>query len=152
MKKRKVSRQKQPVARILFSQGEGADFSAQNSLEKIFRNFLEVFPQKPALVECRFVRSAEMQQLNRQYRKKNKATDVLSFSSSQPTSLLGSIIIDLDTAAEQAQFYRHSLKQEVEELFIHGLLHLAGMDHENFAEAQLMKSYEKSLFKKGGSQ
>lgn len=144
MKKPKVSRPKQP-AQILFSEGEAARFSSRSSLKRIFKNFLQLLPQESAVVECRFVRSPEMRILNRQYKKKDKATDVLSFASRDRALMLGSIIIDLDTAASQAKDYKHSLNKEVQELFVHGLLHLAGMDHENFAEAQLMKFYEQHL-------
>ena len=71
----------------------------------------------------------EMQTLNRRFRKKNKATDVLSFPSESP-GIAGDIAISLEFAAENAAELGHSLATEVEILVLHGMLHLAGFDHE----------------------
>lgn len=71
----------------------------------------------------------EMQALNRRYRKKNKATDVLSFPSETP-GIAGDIAISLEIAAENASELGHSLATEIEILIVHGMLHLAGFDHE----------------------
>jgi len=71
----------------------------------------------------------EMQQLNRRFRKKNKATDVLSFPSSTP-GIVGDIAISLQIAAANAEDLDHSLADEVKILILHGMLHLAGLDHE----------------------
>lgn len=74
----------------------------------------------------------EIRRLNRTFRKKNKATDVLSFPA--PADLAeehaGDLAISIDTAARQAESFGHSLNDEVKILLLHGLLHLAGMDHE----------------------
>lgn len=109
---------------------------------KVLKEIFSVFPSSKRLIELKFVRSPEMQKLNFQYRGKNKPTDVLSFSFNG-ADLLGIIIIDLDMAKKQAKAYGHSFRQEVLELFIHGVLHLLGMDHETLPEADLMKTYEK---------
>lgn len=93
------------------------------------------------IVELHLMKSAEMKRLNLQFRKKNKPTDVLSFLSSS-SDRLGTVLIDLQTAQKQADFYKHSLKQEIEELFIHGLLHLLGFDHEKANDARIMARYE----------
>ena len=71
----------------------------------------------------------EMQALNRRFRKKNKATDVLSFPS-QTSGVAGDIAISLEIAAANAAELGHSLATEVKILILHGLLHLAGYDHE----------------------
>ncbi len=71
----------------------------------------------------------EMQALNRRFRKNNKATDVLSFPS-QTKGMAGDIAISLEIAASNAEILRHSLATEVKILILHGLLHLAGYDHE----------------------
>jgi probable rRNA maturation factor len=74
----------------------------------------------------------EIRRLNRTFRKKNKATDVLSFPAPEEISAehAGDLAISLDTAAKQAESFGHSLGAEVRILLLHGLLHLAGMDHE----------------------
>ncbi len=74
----------------------------------------------------------EIHRLNRHYRGKDQPTDVLSFPLSdalQPT-LLGDVVISVETATRQAQRRRHSLREEVQTLLIHGILHLLGYDHE----------------------
>jgi len=76
-----------------------------------------------------------LKRLNRDFRGKNKATDVLSFPA--PTEdeggqadYAGDIAISLDTAARAATLYGHTLRDEIRILLLHGLLHLNGMDHE----------------------
>jgi len=71
----------------------------------------------------------EMQALNRRFRHKNKATDVLSFPSQVP-GVAGDIAISLEIAAANAAELGHDLATEVKILILHGLLHLAGFDHE----------------------
>ena len=65
-----------------------------------------------------------MRRLNRQFRGKNYATDVLSFPPDE-------MAISLDRAAAQAKELGHSLDAELRILMLHGALHLCGMDHEN---------------------
>ena len=71
----------------------------------------------------------EIRRLNRQFRKKDKVTDVLSFPASA-RGCAGDIAIALPVAAAQARRYGHGLREEVELLLLHGLLHLRGYDHE----------------------
>ena len=70
-----------------------------------------------------------MQALNRRFRRKNKPTDVLSFPSATP-GVAGDIAISLEIAAENAVELGHPLATEVKILILHGMLHLAGYDHE----------------------
>ncbi len=73
-----------------------------------------------------------MRRLNRTFRKKNKATDVLSFPAPpEAEGMTGDLAISLDTAARQAAEQGHTLRDEVRILLLHGLLHLAGEDHES---------------------
>jgi probable rRNA maturation factor len=74
---------------------------------------------------------ATLRRLNKTFRGKNKATDVLSFPAAEnPDGHAGDLAISLDTAARQAAAFGHSLRDEVRILLLHGLLHLSGMDHE----------------------
>ena len=69
--------------------------------------------------------------LNRRFRKKNKATDVLSFPVvDSGHGLAGDLAISVETAARQAADQGHKLSVELRVLMLHGLLHLAGLDHE----------------------
>lgn len=70
-----------------------------------------------------------MRTLNRTFRKINKPTDVLSFPSVTP-GVAGDIAISLEIAAENAAELGHPLATEVKVLILHGMLHLAGYDHE----------------------
>lgn len=67
-----------------------------------------------------------IQALNRRFRKKNKPTDVLSF----PRDGGGDIAVSADIARQNATRYRHSAANELKVLVLHGMLHLAGHDHE----------------------
>lgn len=74
--------------------------------------------------------------LNKEFRKKDKATDVLSFpvDAEHPSAAkkqAGDLAISLDTAHRQAEEHGHALQVEVKILMLHGLLHLAGYDHES---------------------
>lgn len=74
--------------------------------------------------------------LNRQFRKKDAPTDVLSFPppegpNGQRNRSAGDLAISLETAARQAESHGHSLATEVKVLILHGALHLAGFDHES---------------------
>ena len=71
----------------------------------------------------------QMRSLNRRFRGKNKATDVLSFPSQTP-GVAGDIAISLEIAARNADAFGHDLATEVKILILHGMLHLAGYDHE----------------------
>jgi probable rRNA maturation factor len=77
---------------------------------------------------------AAIHRLNRRFRGKNLATDVLSFPAeaamSGPEKIAGDLAISVPTALRQAVEQGHSLSTEVKVLILHGLLHLAGYDHE----------------------
>jgi probable rRNA maturation factor len=74
---------------------------------------------------------ATLRSLNKTFRGKNKATDVLSFpAADNPYGHAGDLAVSLDTAARQAESFGHTLRDEVRILLLHGLLHLSGMDHE----------------------
>ena len=73
----------------------------------------------------------ELKRLNKAFRGKNKATDVLSFPAAEEADgIAGDVAVSLDTAARQAAEHGHALRDEVRILLLHGLLHLAGEDHE----------------------
>ncbi|MGB2606377.1 MAG: rRNA maturation RNase YbeY [Candidatus Sulfotelmatobacter sp.] len=80
--------------------------------------------------------SQELRSLNRQFRGADKATDVLSFPSTPATNqqtrrVAGEVAISADIARDNANLLEHSLAEEVKILALHGILHLAGFDHEH---------------------
>ena len=82
-------------------------------------------------IELILTTDEEIQKLNKTYRNKDKPTDVLSFPLEEmPGMPLGSIVISIDTAKRGAEEFGHSVEDEIKLLFIHGLLHLLGYDHE----------------------
>ncbi len=86
-------------------------------------------------VSVLFTTDAAIRRLNRQFRGKNKATDVLSFPAlaSGPLKIAGDLAISIPTARRQAEERGHSLAIEIKVLMLHALLHLAGYDHETDA-------------------
>lgn len=83
-------------------------------------------------VELIVVKNDEIQKLNSEHRNIDKATDVLSFPMDFdfPNMPLGSIVISTDFVEEKAKEYGHSFDEEFTLLYIHGILHLLGYDHE----------------------
>jgi probable rRNA maturation factor len=75
--------------------------------------------------------NSDLQTLNRRFRGKDKPTDVLSFPASlQQEKFAGDIAISAAIASKNARLLRHSIANEIKVLVLHGLLHLAGYDHE----------------------
>ena len=90
---------------------------------------------------------ARVRALNRQFRRKDTATDVLSFPSGESDNL-GDIVIASGVAARQARAAGHSLQTELRVLALHGLLHLLGYDHED--DDGRMARLERRLRRQGG--
>ncbi len=90
---------------------------------------------------------SRLRELNRSFRNKNKATDVLSFPAPEnPECIAGDLAISVQTAARQAADHGHTLAEELRILMLHGVLHLAGMDHE--LDGGEMRERESELRKK----
>lgn len=88
-----------------------------------------------------FLQSAEMKKINFQYRGKNRPTDVLSFSGETQFNELGELLFCVPVLRRQAKEQKHSFEAELVYMWIHGLLHLLGYDHE------LSKKEEKLMFR-----
>jgi probable rRNA maturation factor len=73
----------------------------------------------------------KIRDLNSKFRRKNSATDVLSFPAAAANGFVGDIAISVDIARKNARALGHSLDDEIRILILHGILHLAGYDHEN---------------------
>ena len=88
-------------------------------------------------------------EINREYRKVDRPTDVISFALNEgdepniegeiPVNMLGDIIISVEKAIEQAGDYGHSVRREIAFLTVHGMLHLLGYDHIEEAYHELSK-------------
>lgn len=82
-----------------------------------------------------------IKRLNRIYRKKNRPTDVLSFAFDDP-DLLGEIYISLPRCKVQSRRFGLICNQEVRRMFVHGMFHLLGYDHQTAKERALMEARE----------
>jgi probable rRNA maturation factor len=123
------------------------DSKIEALVEQVVQKALEVEVEDDYEVSISFVDNQEIKELNKQYRDKDTATDVLSFPLMefeeteenynnedeyvQEDRLLGDIVISLEKAQEQAADYGHSFERELAFLVVHGILHLLGMDHED---------------------
>ena len=97
----------------------------------------------PAEISIALVSDQRIRALNRQYRRKDKATDVLSF---EPADLA----IATGVARRQARDAGHSYLDELKTLALHGLLHLMGYDHHARSDGGRMARLERRLRRKGG--
>jgi len=120
----------------------------------------EIAPQGISELHLLLVNDARMREINFQFRKKDKPTDVLSFPQFTPQqirgervvgdeagSYLGDLVISTETTIRQAKRFKVSLQAEVTRLLVHGVLHLCGYDHEKVParEAQRMRRRERVI-------
>jgi len=125
------------------------DFDNRSKM-KLDISFLEKISSKVTdkNIELIITTNKQIKAINNEFRGKNKATDVLSFPiiDSDITFILGTIIISKNMAIKGAKKFGHSFNDEISLLFIHGLLHLIGYDHET--DNGEMRKKEKKLIKK----
>lgn len=107
-------------------------------------------------VSVSFVDDNEIHKLNKQFRDMDRPTDVLSFplgengvydvNNETGASLLGDIVISIQTALRQAELYGHSLEREIGFLTVHSMLHLLGYDHEESKlQERIMREKEETI-------
>ena len=98
-----------------------------------FARKLEARVTDGSTFDCLITTDAELRRLNREFRGKDRTTDVLSFPAAEVPSgpkRLGDLAISLPRARAQAREFGHAAEQEIQILMLHGVLHLLGMDHE----------------------
>lgn len=121
------------------------------SVKRTAKRLLEAVGETASALSISFVNDAQIREINREHRGKDKATDVLSFPLAAPDApgagerLLGDVVISVDTAKRQAADYDASLEAEVNRLLIHGVLHIMGHDHEETEEQRRMRAEERRL-------
>lgn len=139
------------TVQVAHAQGE----AMEKPLASLARTYLERLGLTGCELSLSLVGDRAIRRLNRTWRKKDKATDVLSFPAGDlPKGTpgprqLGDVVISLDTAKRQAKEYGRTLEAEVARYLAHGLLHLLGHDHERPQEARKMAALEEKLL--GGS-
>lgn len=105
-----------------------------------------------AEVSITLTNNEHIHEINREYRKVDRPTDVISFALNEgdepniegeiPVNMLGDIIISVEKAIEQAGDYGHSVRREIAFLTVHGMLHLLGYDHIEEADRVEMRKEE----------
>lgn len=134
------------------------NFENLRSYKKIFKTTLKLLEIKGRTeVNIIIVDNKEIKKISKEYKKKDKATDVLSFPSDWRIlkeqigyNMLGDIFISHEKVLEQAKLYGHSNKREWCYLFVHGLLHLIGYDHLNKKDETEMNGIASEVLKKVG--
>jgi probable rRNA maturation factor len=108
---------------------------------------------RPATVTLRYVAEAEGRRLNREYRGRDYATNVLTFVYSEPgarAALAGDIVVCVPVVHREAARQRRRVAAHFAHLVIHGALHLQGYDHETAADAARMEMRETAILGKFG--
>lgn len=114
-----------------------------NTAEEIFKKEKITSEQSIDVILCS---DRYIQKLNAGYRDIDKATDVLSFPFDDP-DFLGEIYISLQRAKMQSEEYGNNYDQEILRLFVHGIFHLLGYDHETESEGKIMRRKESRYVK-----
>jgi len=95
-----------------------------------------------------------IRELNRNYRKRDEATDVLSFAQVDTADdfliegdrfYAGDIVISMETLAKNSNYFNVGMNEELKRLLVHGILHLSGMDHVNNNPDQEMLAYQEKI-------
>ncbi|TCK06895.1 rRNA maturation RNase YbeY [Marinobacterium mangrovicola] len=132
---------------------DNADLPSAESVERWVTTALEGRRDRGEIC-IRIVTPEESQTLNREYRGKDKPTNVLSFPFDVPPGipmdLLGDLAICADVVAEEAVEQEKSLQDHWAHMVIHGTLHLLGFDHINDDEAEEMEALERDLLARLG--
>ncbi|MFZ1804684.1 MAG: rRNA maturation RNase YbeY [Nitrospira sp.] len=125
------------------------------TLAHVAENLLSAVGESRSELSLELIGDRRMRRLNREYRKKDRPTDVLAFPIREAvmphgvrpaTHMLGDVVISLPTAVRQAKEAGRSIDDELTMLLVHGVLHLCGYDHErNPREAAQMARRERAL-------
>jgi probable rRNA maturation factor len=128
----------------------------QSTLAHLAEHVLSAVGESRSELSLELIGDRRMRRLNREYRKKDRPTDVLAFPIREAvmprgmypvTQMLGDVVISLPTAVRQAKEAGRSIDDELVMLLVHGVLHLCGYDHErNPREAARMLRRERALF------
>ena len=105
---------------------------------------------RPAQVTLRIVGEREGESLNRKFRRKPHATNVLTFGYTGDGGLAGDIVLCAPVIAREARRQGKALEAHYAHLTVHGLLHLQGFDHGNPREARIMEARETAILRRLG--
>ena len=115
-----------------------------------FRRWVKAALMQPAEIVLRLVNKAEGRELNKQFRGKDYATNVLTFVYDDTQPLTGDIVLCAPVVGAEAQQQNKDLLAHYAHLTVHGVLHLQGYDHTEDAEAAEMEQLETHILAKLG--
>ncbi len=113
--------------------------------QKQLRRWASAALVQDASVTLRIVGEAEGRRLNREFRGKDCATNVLTFAYPEQRPLAGDIVLCAPVVRQEAQAQGIDLTAHYAHLVVHGVLHLQGYDHERAAAAEIMESLESEI-------
>ena len=119
--------------------------AAQLPSQKELRRWASAALVQDAAVTLRIVGEAEGRRLNREFRGKDYATNVLTFAYPEQQPLAGDIVLCAPVVRQGAHAQGVDLAAHYAHLVVHGMLHLQGYDHERAAAAQLMEALESEI-------
>jgi probable rRNA maturation factor len=126
---------------------------SRSALTRAARRFLKRLALRGCELSVLVVGDGAIRQLNRRWRRKDAATDVLSFpadATPAPLKVLGDVVISYETAQRRAKASGTPVQVELDRYLAHGLLHLLGYDHARRAEAREMAAREEELLRRRG--
>ena len=106
--------------------------------------------EAPAEITVRIVGAEEAQALNRDYRQRDYATNVLTFDYSHAPVVVADLVLCAPVVQREAKEQRRALEAHYAHLLLHGTLHAQGHDHENEAEGRVMEARESELMRSLG--
>ena len=123
----------------------------QEVTEEMLQRWVEAALLGPAELSIRFVDAEEGQALNRQYRGKDYATNVLTFAYNEGEELgeddptQADIVLCTDVLQREAEEQKKTVEEHAAHLVVHGVLHAQGWDHENDDDAEEMEQFERDI-------
>jgi probable rRNA maturation factor len=114
------------------------------------RRWTQAALEREAQITVRLVAEEEGRTLNRDYRSKDYATNVLTFVYDEDSALSGDIVLCVPVVSREAAEQNKTVEAHYAHLVVHGVLHLQGHDHENDADAQEMEARETQILEKLG--
>src|SRR3989338_9320768 len=117
----------------------------QKEILKKTQYILTSLKQEHTELSILFTNNRYIKKLNSTYRKRNYATDVLSFSMNTE-NYLGDIVISVEKAYANSKIHKFTLREELLFLIIHGILHLLGYNHETKHELKKLERIQNKIF------
>jgi probable rRNA maturation factor len=139
-----VTTRKAPPSLALSLQFADASHRAELPRHKVAR-WLRAALEAPAEITVRIVDADEGRALNRDYRARDYATNVLTFDYSREPVVVADLILCAPVVADEARRQKIALAAHYAHLLVHGALHAQGWDHEDDADAALMEAREREI-------